>query len=94
VAALVIAAAATTGTVYIVHGTALAMTEWFGGQASLGYLMAGLTCLALVMSVLSFGSRLIKTRRRDELVDKYDQRKSIERAEHGRDVDQASREAA
>jgi hypothetical protein len=94
VAVLVIAAAAITGTVYIVHGTALALTEAFGGRASLGYIVAGLVCAGGTIGVSVFGIWIGHARRRHETIDKYERRKSIERSLHGRDIDQAADEAA
>jgi hypothetical protein len=94
VTVLVIAATVTTGAVYVVHGTAIALTAAFGGRAWLGYLLAGLMCVGGVVGTSAIGIWLGNRRRRHEIVDQYEQRKSIERSRYGRDVDQAARGAA
>jgi len=93
-ATAIIVAAAITGTVYVVHGTALSLTAALGGRTGLAYLLTGLACVLCVCTASVLGIWCLRTRRRDEIVDKYERRKPIERSIHDRDMDQAVRGTA
>lgn len=90
VAAVVLVA---TATIYIARGTALGLSEWMGDTLWLGYLLAGILLLTLTAVVGASLYLALDSRRKKQLIEKYDTRRDHQETDLGFTVDDAGPDA-
>lgn len=83
-------AAGLVAVIYLMRGAALGFSAACGERLWLGYLLAGASSLAVMAGAAGLIMWVQRASRRKKVVEKYELRKSRERARHGRDVAEAS----
>jgi hypothetical protein len=94
VALACVTALAVVAGVYVLQGVAVGLGIVFGGRLWLGELVTGLLALAGLGGLSAYGVMRGQSQWQAKKARENAERKAIQRARHGRDVDDAAREAA